>query len=117
MRRTWRRSLVAGVASAVLGAMVLCTMMATLAAAPAASSCHESPAEDRHGDTSVAFTCCPSVVKTAAVQVGPECETAVLPPAVEHGGLLAPRPARYADHPPALSESPPLFLRHASLLL
>ncbi len=113
--RVRRRSLVAGVASALLAAVVLCPLLATAAATPAASSCHDRPTQDHHGDTSTAFTCCATVIAKPSVPAGADADAAA-PPAVER----EPHPAQHlwhADHPRPRSTSPPLFVRHASLLL
>ena len=111
--RARRRSLVAGVASALLAAVVLCPLMATAAATPAASSCHDRPTQDHHGDTSTAFTCCATVVAKPSV---PADADAAAPPAVEREPHPAP-PVWHADHPRPRSTSPPLFVRYASLRL
>ena len=85
------------------------------AAMPAATSCHDGPAEDHHGDTS-AFTCCAPLVAAAKLKAAPEAVAASLP-AVE----TVPHPARRADRrapdPRPRSVSPPFFVRHASLLI
>ena len=85
------------------------------AATPAASSCHDRPTQDHHGDTSTAFTCCATVIAKPSVPAGADADAAA-PPAVER----EPHPAQHlwhADHPRPRSTSPPLFVRHASLLL
>ena len=116
MLRTGCRRVVAGVGCAVLAAIVLCPLMATAAAVPAASSCHDRP-QDHHGDTSAAFTCCATVVVKPSVQAAHEGDAA-LPPALEGERHAAPYTAGWrADHPRPQTVSPPLFLRHASLLL
>ena len=116
MLRTGRRRIVAGVGCALLAAIVLCPLMATAAATPAASSCHDRP-HDHHGDTSAAFTCCATVVVKPSVPAAPEADAA-LAPALERERHAAPHTAgRHADHPRPQSVSPPLFLRHAALLL
>ena len=116
MLRIGCRRVVAGVGCAVLAAIVLCPLMATAAAVPAASSCHDRP-QDHHGDTSAAFTCCATVVVKPSVQAAHEGDAA-LPPALEGERHTAPYTAGWrADHPRPQAVSPPLFLRHASLLL
>ena len=114
MLRTRRRQAVASVGCALLAAVVLCPLMAT-AAAPAASSCHDRP-QDHHGGTSAAFTCCATVVVKPSVQAAPEADAAPAP-AVEGERHPAPYAGWQADHPRPRSVSPPLFLRHASLLI
>ena len=116
MLRGWRRSFVLGVGSTLLAAVVLCPLMAAAAAMPAASSCHDHPSQDHHGDTSPAFTCCAPVVAAAALKAAPEV-AAVLPPAIGFELHPAPRAGWHADHPRPRSVSPPLFVRHASLLI
>ena len=114
--RGWRRSFVLGVGSTLLAAVVLCPLMAAAAEMPAASSCHDHPAQDHHGDTSPAFTCCAPVVAAASVKAAPEV-AAALPPAVHVEPHPAPHAGWHADHPRPRSASPPLFVRHASLLI
>ena len=116
MLRTGCRQAVAGVGCSLLAAIVLCPLMATAAATPAASSCHDRP-QDHHGDTSAAFTCCATVVVKPSVQAAPEADAA-LSPALEGERHAAPYTAgRHAGHPRPRSVSPALFLRHAALLL
>ena len=115
MTRRWRRSFVLGVGSSLLGAMVLCPLMAAAAAMPAATSCHDGPAEDHHGETS-AFTCCAPLVAAAKLKAAPEA-VAASPPAVETVPLPAQRADRRADDPRPRFASPPLFVQHASLLI
>lgn len=109
MTRRWRRSFVLGVGSSLLGAMVLCPLM------PAATSCHDGPVEDHHGETS-AFTCCAPLVAASKLKATPEAVAASLP-AVE----TVRHPARHADRrapdPRPRSVSPPFFVQHASLLI
>ena len=116
MFRTRRRSFTAGVGGALLAAIVLCPLMVTAAATPAAASCHDRPAQDHHGDTSVAFTCCATVVATPSMQAAPEGDAAAQR-AVEHEAHPAQRTVRHADRPRPGFTSPPLFVRHASLLI
>lgn len=113
--RGWRRSFVLGVGSSLLGAMVLCPLMAAAAAMPAATSCHDGPAEDHHGETS-AFTCCAPLVAAVKSKAAPEAVTA-LPPAGQMAPRLAWRTERRADRPRPGPASPPLFVQHASLLI
>ena len=115
MMRAWRRSFVLGVGSSLLGAMVLCPLMAAAAAMPAAASCHDGPAEDHHGETS-AFTCCAPLVTVAKLKAAPEAVTA-LPPAVETAPHAAPQAEWRTDRPRPRTVSPPLFVQHASLLI
>ena len=115
MLQARRRQVVAGVGCALLAAIVLCPLMATVAAAPAASSCHDRP-QDHHGDTSAAFTCCATVVVKPSVQAASEADAAPAP-AVDGEPHPAPCTGWHADHPRPRSVSPPLFLRHASLLI
>ena len=105
----------AGVGRALLASILLCPLMATVAATPAASSCHDRP-QDHHGDTSVAFTCCATVVVKPSVQADPEADSAPAP-AVDGERHPAPRTEWHTGHPRPRSVSPPLFLRHASLLI
>ena len=114
--RTSRRSLVAGVGCALLAALFLCPLMATAAATPAASSCHDRPAQDHHGDGTPAFTCCATVVAVASIKAAPEADAA-LTPAVEHHVQSVHHTTWRADDPRPRSASPPLFVRHASLLI
>lgn len=113
--RPKRRSL-AVVGCALLAAIVLCPLMATAAVTPAASSCHDRQAPDHHGDGSPAFTCCATVVAAASVKAAPDTEAAVTP-AVEREAQSAPHTAWHAEDPRPRSPSPPLFVRHASLLI
>ena len=113
MLRTRRRSFPG---CALLAAILLCPLMATLAATPAAPSCHDRPAQDHHGDGSAAFTCCATVVVKPSVQAAPEAD-ATPAFAVEGERHAAPHTGWRADHPRPRSVSPPLFLRHASLLI
>lgn len=113
--RAWRRSFVLGVGSSLLGAMVLCPLMAVAAAMPAATSCHGGPAEEHHGETS-AFTCCDPLVAVANLKGAPEAVPA-LPPAVEVGPHPARRTERRVGDARPRSASPPLFVQHASLLI
>lgn len=115
MLRSGRRRVVAGIGCSLLTAIVLCPLMATAAATPAASSCHDRP-QDHHGDTSAAFTCCATVVVKPSVQAAPEADAAP-GPAVEGERHVAPHTGWRTDHPRPQSVSPPLFLRHASLLI
>ncbi|MCY4636923.1 MAG: hypothetical protein OXG04_20905 [Acidobacteria bacterium] len=115
MLRTGRRRIVGGVGCALLAAIVLCPLMATAAATPAASSCHDRP-QDHHGDTSAAFTCCATVVVKPSVPAASEADAAPVP-AVEGERYAAPHIGWHADHPRPQSVSPRLFLRHASLLI
>ena len=101
---------------ALLAAFVLCPLMANAAAAPAVSSCHDRPSQDHHGDTSAAFTCCATVVVTALVHTSDESDAAP-PAAVERRPHRAQDAAWRADRPRPRSAPPPLFLRHASLLI
>ena len=116
MLRGWRRSFVLGVGSTLLAAVVLCPLMTAAAAMPAASSCHDQPAQDRHGETSPAFTCCAPVVAAVAAKAAPDV-VAALPPAVDVAPHASRRAERHADHPRPRSVSPPLFVQHASLLI
>ena len=43
------------------------------------ASCHDRPAQNHHGDTSAAFTCCASVVATALVHASNEPDAVALP--------------------------------------
>ena len=113
--RGWRRSFVLGVGSSLLGAMVLCPLMAAAAAWPAATSCHDGPAEDHHGETS-AFTCCAPLVAVAKLKAAPEAAVA-LPSALEAVPHPVRRADRRGDQPRPRSVSPPLFVQHASLLI
>ena len=113
--RNRRQSFVAGIGCALLAAIVLCPLMATAAPASTASSCHDRPARDHHGDEAPAFTCCATVV-AAALKAAPEADAA-LTPAVERETHSAPRTARHVEHPPPRSVAPPLFMRHAALLI
>lgn len=115
MART-RRSLARGVASALLAAVVACPLMVTAAATPAGSGCHDRPAEDHHGDSAAAFTCCATVVVAPSVQTAHDAD-ALLPAAAATERYPAQRALPSADVPPPQSMSPPLFLRHASLLI
>ena len=114
--RASRRSLVAGVGCALLLAVVLCPLMATAAATPAASSCHDRPGRDHHGDGAPAFTCCATVVAAASVKAAPEADAASTP-AVQHEVYAVHHTAWHAEDPRPRSASPPLFVRHASLLI
>ena len=115
--RTSRRSLVAGVSCALLAAVFLCPLMATAAATPAASSCHDRPAhQDHHGDGAPAFTCCATVVAVASIKAAPEADAA-LTPAVEREVQSVHHTTWRADDPRPRSASPPLFVRHAALLI
>ena len=116
MLRGWRRSFVLGVGSTLLAAVVLCPLMVAAAAMPAASSCHDQPAQDHHGDTSPAFTCCAPVVAAVAAKVAPDA-VAALPPAVGIAPHASPQAEWHVDHPRPRSVSPPLFVQHASLLI
>ena len=108
----------AGVGWSLLAAILLCPLMATAAATPAAPSCHDRPAHDHHGDGSPAFTCCATVVTAASVKAAPEAEAdAALPSAVERERHTMQHAGWHADHPRPRSAAPPLFLRHASLLI
>lgn len=111
-----RRSFVAVVGSALLAAIVLCPLMATAAPEAAASSCHERPARNHHGDGSPAFTCCATVVAAAALKATPEADAA-LAPAVELEPQRVQHTLRHVEHAPPRSASPPLFVRHSSLLI
>ena len=113
--RGWCRSFVLGVGSSLLGAMVLCPLMAAAAAMPAATSCHDGPTEDHHGETA-AFTCCAPLVAAAKSKAAPEAVTA-LPTAVETVPHPAWRAEGRADRPRPRFASPPIFVRHASLLI
>ena len=114
--RTSRRTLAAGVGCTLLAAVFLCPLMATAAATPAASSCHDRPAQDHHGDGTPAFTCCATVVAVASIKAAPQADAA-LTPAVEREAHAVPRSAWHADDPRPRSASPPLFVRHAALLI
>ena len=114
--RIRRRSFMAGVGCALLAAILLCPLMATAAATPAASSCHDRPGEDHHGDGSPAFTCCATVVAAASVKATPQADAA-LTLAAERQVHSAPHTAWHAEGPRPRSPSPPLFVRHASLLI
>ena len=106
----------AGVGCALLAVIVLCPLMATAAATPSVSSCHDRQAPDHHGDTSAAFTCCATVVVKPSVQAAPEAD-ATLAPAVDAVRHPARQTGWHANHPRPGSASPPLFLRYASLRL
>lgn len=114
--RIRRRSFAAGVGCSLLAAIVLCPLMATAAPTPAASSCHDRSDQDHHGDSGAAFTCCASVVAASSAKAAPEADAA-LPSAVESGAHSAPDAGWRVDHPRPRSASPPLFVRHASLLI
>jgi len=114
--RTRRRSLAAGVGCALLAAVFLCPLMATAAATPAVSSCHDRPAQDHHGDGTPAFTCCATVVAAASTKAAPEADAA-LAPALEREVHAVPHTARHAEDPRPQSAPPPLFVRHAALLI
>ena len=114
--RSHRRSFVAGIGCALLAAIVLCPLMATAASASSASSCHDRTTRDHHGDTGAALTCCATVVAAASLKAAPEADAASTP-AVEPETRFAPHPGRHVEHPPPRSASPPLFVRHASLLI
>ena len=101
---------------ALLAPFVLCPLMANAAAAPAVSSCHDQPSQDHHGDTSAAFTCCATVVVTALVHTSDESEAAP-PAAVERWLHEAQHAAWHTDRSRPRSAPPPLFLRHASVLI
>jgi hypothetical protein len=116
MRRADRRAFVAGVGGVLLAAIVLCPLMATAAPASTASSCHDRPAHDHHGDGSPAFTCCATVVAAAALKAAPEADAA-LAPAVERETRAVPHTGWRVEHPPPRAASPPLFVRHAALLI
>ena len=115
MRTRWR-SLAAGVGCALLAAVFLCPLMVTAAATPAASSCHDRPAQGHHGDGTPAFTCCATVVAAAATKAAPEADAA-LTPAIELEVHAVHHTARHAEDPRHRSAPPPLFVRHASLLI
>lgn len=114
--RTSRRPLAAGIGCALLAAVFLCPLMATAAATPAASSCHDRPAQDHHGDGTPAFTCCATVVAVASIKAAPEADAA-LTPAVERDVQSVHHTTWHADDPRPRAASPPLFVRHASLLI
>ena len=88
----------AGVGCALLAVIVLCPLMATAAATPSASSCHDRQAPDHHGDTSAAFTCCATVVVKPSVQAAPEADV-TLAPAVDAVRHPARQTGWHADHP------------------
>ena len=115
MTRT-RRSLARGVASALLAAVVACPLMVTAAATPAGSSCHDRPAEDHHGDSAAAFTCCATVVVATSVQTAQDAD-ALVPSAAASERHPAPRTVTAGELPRPRSMSPPLFLQHAALLI
>ncbi|MCY4123233.1 MAG: hypothetical protein OXG72_20185 [Acidobacteria bacterium] len=114
--RTSRRPLAAGVGCTLLAAVFLCPLMATAAATPAASSCHDRPAQDHHGDGTPAFTCCATVVAVASIKAEPEADAA-LTPAVEHHSQSVHHTTWHAENARPRSASPPLFVWHASLLI
>lgn len=111
-----RRSFVAVVGSALLAAIVLCPLMATAAPASTAAGCHDRPAQNPHGDGSPAFTCCATVVAAASVKAAPEADAA-LAPAVELEPYRAHHTLPHVEPAPPRSASPPLFVRHAALLI
>lgn len=103
------------VALVLLAVVVACPLMVTVAAMPAASSCHDRPGQDHDGNTS-AFSCCATVATEAGVRTAPETDTHVSSPVAYEpspvrsiGRSTAPLRAR----PPTL----PLFLQHASFLI
>lgn len=110
------RSLARGVACALLAAVVACPLMVTVAATPAGSSCHDRPAEDHHGDSAAAFTCCATVVVAASLQTAHDAD-ALLPAAAATERHPGQRNLPSGAVPRPRSMSPPLFLQHASLLI
>ena len=116
MMRVDSRSFVAGIGCALLAAVVLCPLMATAASASTASSCHDRPDPDHHDDGSPAFICCATVVATASIKAALDADVASTP-AADSVALSVPRTARHAEDPRPRSMSPPLFVRHAALLI
>lgn len=116
MTRPWRKSFVAAIGSALLMALVVCPVMATAAATPAAASCHDRPASEQSGDTSGAVTCCAIAATAKSAQSAAEAGHA-LPPAIDGWQHVAQPETQRADHPRPRFTSPPLFVRHAALLI
>ncbi len=112
----WWPALRIGAALVLLAVVFACPLMVTVAAMPAASSCHDRPGQDHHGDTSAAFTCCATVVAKASLRTAPETDAGMPSPVA-----YEPSPVRSIDpgtaplraRPPTL----PLFLQHASFLI
>ncbi len=111
-----RRSLVAAIGSTLMAALVVCPLMATAAATPAAPSCHDRPAPEQHGDTSTAVTCCAIAAAATSATHAPDVGHA-LPPTVDRGQHAPQHTPLHADHPRPRSAPPPLFVRHAALLI
>lgn len=108
-----RHSRAARVSVVVLAAFVLCPLMAGMAAAAPAPSCHEAPAPEP-GEGFAAPRCCDAVVAEQE-QSAPEA-AAVSAPTGSNAVVSARCPKRRTEgHGPG-SQSPPLFLRHAALL-
>ena len=110
-----RRWFTACVGHALLAALLVCPVMAVAGPAPAASGCHDE-GRGEHGDHEAALTCCATIIVPASIprandnDAGTVVPVDLQPPAgrpAERNGLRPPRP----------TANPPLFLRHAALLI
>ena len=115
MQPASRRWFTACVGHALLAALLVCPVMAVAEAAPTASSCHDE-GHRGHGDDAAALTCCAEIIVPASIPRAHDADPAQVAPVDFQPP--APRPAeRSAFRPSRPPADPPLFLRHASLLI
>ena len=116
MRRMRRSATAAGFGLAVLLVMVVCPVMAGAAPAPASASCHDSRAPGDRDGALDALTCCAAVTVSALPQP-PDRAGAVSADRLAAVCLVARPAAERALAEPCTPLAPPLFVRHASLLI
>lgn len=117
MAQLWRRSLGArvGAVSALLAVALVCPLMAA-GAVPATPTCHGHSDDDTHDDKSAAIACC-AVVKSAKSLPSGQQPAALAPAVVDTGPQAVPHVDHHHDRVEPGNPAPPLFLRHAALLI
>ena len=117
MAQPCQRTAVARISTAavLVAVAVVCPLMAT-GAMPAAPSCHERTDHDGHEDSPAVDVCCAVVKGVASLPWAPD-DAAEAPSAVERAPELTARGDSRHDYAQPRTTAPPLFLRHAALLI
>ena len=111
-----RSATAAGFGLALLLVMVVCPVMAGAVPAPASSGCHDSRDPGDSDGALDALTCCAAVTVSASLQPPEGTGAAAATRFAALRALVRPAADRaLAEHRAPLA--PPLFVRHASLLI
>lgn len=116
MAQPWQRSVVArfGTATILVVVAVVCPLMAT--GAVPAPGCHERSDHGGHEESPAVDVCCAVVKGVASLPWAPD-DAAEAPSAAERAPELAAHGVSRRDCTQPRTSAPPLFLRHAALLI